>query len=252
MPGAGHPGESGIDATEAAEEPEAPTHVIVLVTVAGAAGPVTRATVVEVAAPLAPGEATAWLRRAGEPELEAGIAVLNAALYAYRLAAADPLMLPVDRRQAVVARVGYGAGEEVADGRWSEMRELRLEPERRRRRRMLAPDGRLAALLTARDRALVCEELALRARYDLDAGRARHGALQLLIALDTAIAELAADPAAAGLAGRVEELRSHRATVGEAAQAALSRDLDGEELAAVEQALARVQAALRARAALAG
>ena len=65
---------------------------------------------------------------------------------------------------------------------------------------MLTPQARLAAVLSARERPLVCEELTLRARLDLDHGRGREAALQLLVALDAALAELQADPAADALA----------------------------------------------------
>ena len=50
---------------------------------------------------------------------------------AFRLATADPYVNAVGRRQALVARVGYGAGEEVADGHWTNARELPPESPRR-------------------------------------------------------------------------------------------------------------------------
>ena len=46
--------------------------------------------------------------------LAVDLAVLNRALHAFRLATADPYINAVGRRQALVARVGYGAGEEGA------------------------------------------------------------------------------------------------------------------------------------------
>jgi len=210
-----------------------------------------RATVIDVSAPLAPEDAEAWLRGAGETELEQGLAALNQALGAYRLAAGDSRLQRLERRQAVVARVGYGAGEEVADGRWSAARELHWAPPARPRRRMLAPDGRLAALLSGRDRPLVCEELVLRARLDLYEGRERHAALQVLIALDAAIAELASD-SSPPVSERVGALRADREPVAEAAQAALAGAPDAAGLAAVSAALGRLEAALRARAAARG
>ncbi len=245
--------------------PGAATHVIVLATLEAPELPsrlrarlrrgapdgdsvtwLTRATVIDVAGPLEEAQAAAWLREADESALADGLAVLNRALYAYRLAAADPLLSPLERRQALRARLGYGAGEQVAEGEHSEVRELALAPTERSRRRMLAPDARVAALLTGREQPLVCEELALRARADLSARQPRHAALQLLIALDTAIAELAGDPA---LAERVAELRGHREPVAAAAQTALSAELGADGLSAVFGALERVEAALRARAA---
>jgi hypothetical protein len=211
------------------------------------AGPwLTRATIVDVAGPLEEAQAAAWLRDADEGALGEGLAVLNRALYAYRLAAADPHLPPLERRQALIARLGYGAGEQVAEGQHSEVRELAFAPAERSRRRMLAPDARVAALLTGRDHALVCEELALRARADLTAHRPRHAALQVLVALDTAIAELAGDPV---LAERVAELRGHREPVAAAAQTALGSELTAEAMSALFEALERVEAALRARAA---
>ena len=85
---------------------------------------------------------------------------------------------------------------------------------------MLSPQERLAALLSGRDAALACEELTLRARGDLDHGRAREAALQLAIALDTALAELEAWREQGDMARRLEELDDRRGAVAEAARAA--------------------------------
>jgi hypothetical protein len=213
-----------------------------------------RATIIEVGAPLA-GEAPAraWLDAAGEDELAAGLLVLNRALHAFRLVTADPYLHPVGRRQALVARVGFGAGEEVADGLWTGARELpTADGARRRRTRALAPQARLAAVLGARQPPLAGEELTLRARLDVDHGRPREAALQLLVALDATIAELAADPHAAELRDRLTELRGLRDAVAAAAQAALAGPLGDADAETVSATLARVEAALRARAATAG
>ena len=208
-----------------------------------------RATVIDVGAPLDEAQAQAWLAGAGEDTLEAGLVVLNRALHSFRIITADPYLQPVGRPQAIVARIGFGAGEEVAEGRWTAAKELTVPEGRRRRTRILAPQARLAALLGARDAVLACEELALRARLDLDQGRPREAALQLHVALDAALAELAGDPHAAELAGRLDELRGQREPVAGAAQAALSGPLSEADVSAVAFALERVEAALRARAA---
>jgi hypothetical protein len=205
-----------------------------------------RATVIDVGAPLDEARARAWLATAGEDDLQAGLAVLNRALHAFRVSTANPYLQPVGRAQAIVARIGFGAGEEVAEGRWAAAKELTVL-EGRRRSRTLAPQARLAALLGARETALACEELTLRARSDVDHGRPREAALQLLVALDAALAELGAGPHAAGLAGRLEELRGQREPVAAAAQAALSGPLSEAHAQAVAFALGRVEAALRAR-----
>jgi hypothetical protein len=209
-----------------------------------------RATIIDVGTPLEdPGQARAWLEGAAEPELMAGLAVLNRALHAFRVVTADPYLSPVGRHQALVARVGYGGGEQVADGLWTEAKELLGAPRRERRSRALEPQSRLAAVLGARHDALACEELVLRARLDLDHGREREAALQLLIALDTALAELPADPGASALSDRLEELRAQRRSVTAAAQAALEGHLDSGQLEAVTSTVTRLEAALRARAA---
>ncbi len=104
-------------------------------------------------------------------------------------------------------------------------------------------------MLGARESALACEELVLRARLDLDQGRDREAALQLLVALDAALAELARDPAASVLTGRLNELREQRQSVASAAQAALDGALGADQREAVVFTVGRIEAALRARAA---
>lgn len=206
-----------------------------------------RATVVDVGAPL-DGEAAAteWLRNAGEEHVRAGMLVLNRALYAHRLVTADPYARPANRTQALVARVGFGAGERVAEGQWTDAREVVLKPARQRRTKALHSQARLAAILSGREPPLVGEELALRGRLDLDQERERAAALQVMIALDAALAELAGD---GSLAGRLAELRERRDPIAAAAQAALAGPLNAEQREVVDSTLGRIEAALRARAA---
>jgi hypothetical protein len=209
-----------------------------------------RATIVDVSAPLSDIEqARAWLARAGDEELTADLAVLNRALHAFRLVTADPYVRGVGRGQLLVARVGFGAGERVADGLWTEANELVAPAGRRRRVIVLQPQARLAAVLNGREQVLVCEELVLRARLDFSEERPREAALQLLVALDAALAELAVDPTTASvLADRLAELRERRAAVVAAAQAALAGPLSSGQREAVAFTLGRIEAALRARA----
>jgi hypothetical protein len=112
---------------------------------------------------------------------------------------------------------------------------------------VLRPQERLAALLGGRDRALATEELALRARADLDAGRFGAAALEARVALEAALVELAPTLSAPGMSERLEELRELRDGVIAAANAALAAPLTDAQRDTVARALGRVEAALRAR-----
>jgi hypothetical protein len=207
-----------------------------------------RATIIDVGAPLSDtGAAESWLSGAGEEELAADLEVLNRVLHLHRLVSADPFARPVGREQTLVARVGFGAGEQVAEGQWTAARELDFSAPRRRGAKALVPHARLAGILAGREPALVCEELTLRARLDLDHGRTREAALQVLVALDAALAELAGDPLGAALQDRLAELRAQRDPIARAAQSALAGPPPAEELEAVAFTLGRIEAALRAR-----
>lgn len=204
---------------------------------------------IEVVTPFArEADAREWLRTAGEERLAADVAELNRALHAYRIATADPYVRTVSRSQALVARIGYGQGEEVADGHWTDARELLGPGGRPRRAKVLEPQAQLAAVLSGRVRPLLCEELVLRARLDIEEGRDRVAALQLLAALDAALAELPDGDAAGALSARVSELRLLRPGVAAAAVRAVTDLLSDEERETVTGALGRLEAALRARA----
>lgn len=189
-----------------------------------------------------------WLEqlRAGtrEPrgEVDAAVAVVNRALQAHRVARADPRVGEVSAEQALVVRLGFGAGDAVAEGRYGEAWEL---PRRRGgvRRSMEAPEERFAALLGAREQVLACEELVLRARADLDARRPREAALQARVALESLLSELGGELGD----DRRPALEADRRAVGEAANAALHGSPPQELDEAVRGAIGRMEAALRAR-----
>jgi hypothetical protein len=215
---------------------------------------VTRATVID-ATPLYEHEgAEAWLEQAAGERVEevvaGALAVLNRAMAGQRVAAADPLLADADPARALVTRIGYGVGAQVAEGEWEAARELPRQPEKRAR--ALVPQQRLAALLSGRDAALACEELALRARADLDAGRQREAAMQLHVALEAAVAELESWRGRTDIGERIDELAGLREGVAVAANAAIQGGLEPEVAADVSAALERLEAALRARAAVEG
>ena len=212
---------------------------------------VTRATVIEVTPLFERDAAEAWLEAAAGERAEETVAraltVLNRAVAGYRVAAADPLLADADPGRALVTRVGYGAGEQVADGEWEAARELPLP--REKRARALVPQQRLAALLSGRDVALACEELTLRARGDLEAGRQREAAMQLHVALEAAVAELESWRGRGDMGDRIDELAALRSDAAAAANAAIQGGLEADAVETVGAALGRLEAALRARAA---
>jgi len=219
----------------------------------------TRVTVIDPVSLSAESQARAWLTDF-EGEREQGIAdaiaLVNRMLHLHRLAAADPHVHEVSPSQALAVRAGWGEGELLADGRWTHASELPAVAAPRRRAGVLRRGARrerasalshlerLASLLGARETPLVCEELALRARGDLDAGRPAHAALELQSALAAAVSELRAEERH-DLALRIDELEQLSGGVEQQAAAARGGGQpDGEVIA---HALGRLEAVLRAR-----
>ena len=205
-----------------------------------------RATIIDPVSLSAERQAQAWLADLdAERETNAAVAVLNRVLFAHRIASADPYVHEVSPAQALVIRAGWGEGEQVAEGLWLHAVELPWAPSGRGRRRAidrtaaLRPQERLAELLAARGHELLCEELALRARLDLDAERLPLAAIELDGALAAALDELGGEDRP-DLAPRVAELAALRAGVTPAQP--------DEQV--VRYALERLEAALRARTAV--
>jgi hypothetical protein len=212
----------------------------------------TRATIVDPVSVSGERQAKAWLGELdGEREIGAAIGALNRVLHFHRLAAADPYVHEVSPEQALVIRAGWGEGEQVADGVWMHAVELPWRGRRGVRRKRigdraaaLRPQERLAVLLGGRGAALLCEELALRARADLEQERVAHAAIELQGAYASALHELPGEQRE-DLAIRLAELRKLQDGVDAQARAALSSNPPDEE--AVRHALGRLEAALRAR-----
>jgi hypothetical protein len=224
--------------------------------------PLSRVTVVRASEPSADeAGAKAWLERALESEtsieeaLAAAVRLLNRALHAHAAASGDPGPQAVNAGQAVVARLGYGSGEEVAEGSFTHAREVDVRAgasQRRRRTEELRPQERVAAVLAGRERIDACETLVLRARADLDAGRGREAALQLRVGLDALLAELVGALDDPGHENDMAVLSSRREEVVGAAKAALAGDLRPEQLSSVEELVGLCERALRRRRVLRG
>lgn len=92
--------------------------------------PVTRVTVARSTPFEGESEARAWLEGiSNDPKRRATaardeLALLNRALDALRRAAEDPLVHEVGISEALAVRIGYGSGDELADGHWTAARQL--------------------------------------------------------------------------------------------------------------------------------
>ena len=195
--------------------------------------PVARATLID-AEPVADPER--WLetmRRDPDAYVDDALRELNAVLRAHRAAAANPYIREVGRAVANAVRIGYGSGDQVADGRFSDAYELPATPLRARPAEAMAPLERLAAVLNGTEEVGVAEELVLRARLDVEAGRLREAALQARIALEAMLAE-----------GGSAELSAFRGPIGDAANRALEGELSEELKTAVVDAVREMRRAL--------
>jgi hypothetical protein len=219
--------------------------------------PITRITVVR---PTELGGTAAAERRLGElahdadaAESEVGDAVvlINRAIAASRAASQDPYAQEVSAAHATAVRIGFGTGDELALGRWTQARDVSLTEPRRRRAAALQPTERVAAVLGGREPMLACEALLLRARLDLDQDRPREAALQLRVGLEALLHELAEDDRQ-GQREDLAGLRSRRDGIVEAANAALRGELSPREAARVSDALAICERMLRRRRVLLG
>lgn len=137
--------------------------------------PVTRVTVAGGSELAGRSEANAWLDAAARgaesraAEVRSATRLVNRALNALRSGAGDPLVQDVGATRALAIRIGYGTGDELADGRWTEAREL--PPPRRSRLDDVDPQTRVAAVLAGREEVHPAETLLLRARLDAQQGR---------------------------------------------------------------------------------
>jgi hypothetical protein len=220
--------------------------------------PVARATAIRAFEPFdGTEEAATWLSgaTAAEESIDAvvatGIALVNDALHALAVATADPLPAAVSPERAVAVRLGYGSGEETAEGAYSEAREVDVRvlggSVRRRRQEEVRPQERLAGLFRGRERADACETLLLRARADLDAGRRREAALQLRVGVEALLFELHDALDDADHTRDVEALEEQRPAVEAAAARALRGDLASDAETAVREALETAERILRRR-----
>jgi hypothetical protein len=232
---------------------------------AGEAAPLTltRVTAIRAFAPFEDEEEAArWLDEVCEAAdtvdvlVDEALALLNRALHAQAVSTASPSSrseLAAEGAERVL--LGFGKGEETADGRFTEAREIDLVPRssrRRRREEELRPQERVAAVLRGRERLDACETLLLRARADLDAGRDREAALQLRAGLEALLVELKGALSDPGHEEDMATLQERKTEAGTAANAALQGDLSSDQLTQVEELLQLGERVLRRRRVLRG
>lgn len=225
--------------------------------------PLTRATVVLAADPFRGEDAASqWLQGIAEDEqaldalLTESAALLNRALYVHAVVSEDPHQTAISPERAAAARIGFGGGEQVADGEWTSAIDVDPSsprgPIRRQRADELRPQERTAAVLGGRERLDACETLLLRARADLDAGRGREAALQLRVGLEALRRELPGALSDPDHTADMASLESRRQEAVGAAEAAPLGDLTAAQLTSVQDLLHLCERVLRRRRVLRG
>ena len=198
--------------------------------------------------------ASAWLAALREDpersaaELTESLRLVNRAVHAHRASVLDPNVADVAPEHALAVRIGFGTGEELAAGQFTEAFEVPRSA-RQRRGEALRPQERLAAVMRGEERIPACELLILRARADLDAGRVREAALQLSVGLTALAADrqaFDADGQAADLAALEEQGKAART----AAEEALAGEPSERRAASVRETLEVAERVLRRQRAL--
>lgn len=225
--------------------------------------PLTRVTAVRAQEPFgSAADAQGWLEQTFAEEdsiddaIDDALRLLNRALHAQAIASADPRGAELGAGRAAAVRIGHGSGKEVAAGRFTEAKAIDPRSasgsKRQQRDEELRPQERLAAVLGGREDLDACETLLLRARADVDAGRRREAALQLRVALEAMLVELAGALADPDHEKDLAELEERRSEAGDAANAALRGDLPIDEERKVTELLQICERVLRRRRVLRG
>jgi hypothetical protein len=159
-------------------------------------------------------EAESWLdETAGSAEARGAVVrsatlLVNRALNALRAGARDPLVQDVGATRALAIRIGFGDGDQLADGRWEEAREL-ARP-RSGRLDDIDPQERVAAVLSGRESVHPAETLLERARLDIQQQRFAEARLGLRAAR-TAVEEDPPEDGAGKLSERIAEAEARLA-----------------------------------------
>lgn len=171
--------------------------------------------------------------------VQSALIVINLAVHAHRVATGDPYTIEVTHEDAQAIRVGYGTGDELRRGEWTEAFTLARRQARQGADPRDSVPVQVASVLGGGTRLLDSEDLLLRALLDRAHSRVRPAAMQVCAALELLVAELHER----GRADAGTALAVHTATGQRLRQAALDGRLDVVALlldplvAVVEQAL---------------
>lgn len=161
---------------------------------------VTTATLIRAHEPLgSEAEARAWLARLEDDEFiqslfDETLAAIDRALAAEAMATGRPYAQSPALDQILNAKIGFGDGDRVADGRFTEALDVdarggTASPKRERLGRT-RPLARIAAILGEKGDETACELLIPRVRADLDAGRVLAAGLAIETAARATVVEM--------------------------------------------------------------
>jgi len=161
---------------------------------------VTTVTLIRAQEPLgSESEAREWLARLEDDDFiqslfDETLASIDRALAAEAAASGRPYAQSPALDQILTARIGFGDGDRVADGRYTDALEVdarggTASPKRERLNRT-RPLARIAAILGGKNDAAACELLIPRVRADLDAGRVLAAGLAIENAARSTVVEM--------------------------------------------------------------
>jgi hypothetical protein len=122
------------------------------------------------------------------------LSTLDRALAAEAATTGRPYVPEIGIDDVIGARIGFGDGDRVSDGRYLEAFEIDARggtaSPRRERMNRTRPLARIAAIIGGKEEAAACEYLIPRIRSDLEGGRVMSAALVIEVAVRSSIVEL--------------------------------------------------------------
>lgn len=172
--------------------------------------------------------------------VQAAIRIVNRAIAAYRVCAADPYVVEITTLDPRAIRIGYGVADLVSVGKWEQAIAVPPPPPiRLTRDQLVMPTQAMAGVLVERGEMLESEELILGAVRDLEQSRPRAAAVGFAGAFELLLGEFAGRVLAGSVRTRLEALMDDRETIAEFAAAAKRGplpDADVERLAELVEA----------------